>query len=801
MADDITSVINSVFSDGPSSEPDQPPKPRVRAEVGPAIQAAVDDLRAETVEIRSLVSVTAQSKTKVIFRSTSTGALATAFVNGTTHDGHVAVTGERFFMDGRSDAKENGLYLVPAAGAPVRTTDADAGAEIYRAEFFVDSGTVAAGQIYRNSNATVPTIGVDNLTFIPWAEYDQAALNSKQDAAANLDDWSDTAVTELYDRPAMDEGEYLAIQDDDGVGARFGTGGIFLAGDNESIEVASGWKVGRGDGNGDIIIIDPDTGIAAILGQPNPDPTTDTNTDAAVVGNLFSDERNEYVEGRALAEALRLNSQDMSGFARRAVDAAAAKVLRIGTGQSFMKGSGQAHLMFTTSRLALLAFTGLPAQTVGPDSRCVNVGATYVPFNGGDLTLTDLSEHFIYPTGTDDIYTETEALTGDYAVNASGGTPEAAREIVSWVLRNRWSMRADTTTQSWKTVNMNHAKTDGSIAEVGEGDGLSRMYSLIDVFVSATTGTRLCDLIHMAHGQADEAAGTATYKTDVETFYENIWTNLQLDLSQTDPPAMVMHQVGGPKYGTSAMVCANAQVDTMLDLTGTSANIFLAGADYETPSFYFYDNGEFTGFPSDSIWDNNGHPTLAGNVLLGVRAGVAAHYIQDRQEPYWIPFPYEAYYEGTDFLISVPSKFMPIRVTDMVCGVETVLLDNLGITFESGGGAENPVLWARVVPGYNTLIEGRCVDAIASYTTTKFGKRTGALTQSGFTNIRDSFNLSIPFDLPFDKAQTYFPLEGRDDPALNGLGRFLEDIPGWVGKPDLGNPCARRTITAQPFPS
>lgn len=548
------------------------------------------------------------------------------------------------------------------------------------------------------------------------------------------------------------------------------------------------------DGNGELFIRDTETGLGMQIGATDP-------IDVPVVDeNFFTSTQYEYAEERALAEALRLNEQDMGIFARRDPAAALAKVLRIGTGQSFMAGSGQAHIMFSPTRISNLGLTNLPAFSVGPDSRCVDPGPVYTTFGGGSLTLTALAEHFIYPTGTDNIYSEAEALAGDYAYNARGGTPEVVREIVSWILRNRWNLRTDTATQLWQTVSMNHAKTDGSIAEVGSGDGLLRMYSLIDVFVSATTGTRLCDLIHMVHGQADENSATATYKTDVETFYDNIWTDLQADLSQTDPPAMIQHQVGGPRYGRNAAVVANAQVDMMLDLTGTSANIFLIGADYETPSFYFFEQAQYTGFPNSSIWNNNAHPTLAGNILLGIRAGIAAHYIQDRAEPYWIPFPFECFFEGNKFLLSIPSKFPPLQIGEMVCGVETVLLTNLGITFENGGGIENPVEVARIVPGYKTLIEGRCTNDISGFTTMKAGKRTTDLTQTGFTNIRDSFDLSLPFELPFDKAQTYFPLETRDDPTLNGIGRWLEDIPGWVGKPNLGNPCARRTITATPIP-
>ncbi|HTO33878.1 MAG TPA: hypothetical protein VL202_22295, partial [Pararhizobium sp.] len=150
------------------------------------------------------------------------------------------------------------------------------------------------------------------LTKFSWANIKETLdIDSKQDASANLDDWSDISANELFARPSVEEGAYLALLDDDGVGERFGTGGVFLADDGESIEVAAGWKIGRGDGDGDIIVFDPDTGIAAVLGKPNPDPIVDAGTGGTVAGNLFSDERNEYVEGRALAEALRLNSQDM----------------------------------------------------------------------------------------------------------------------------------------------------------------------------------------------------------------------------------------------------------------------------------------------------------------------------------------------------------------------------------------------------------------------------------------------------------------------------------------------------------
>lgn len=210
------------------------------------------------------------------------------------------------------------------------------------------------------------------------------------------------------------------------------------------------------------------------------------------------------------------------------------------------------------------------------------------------------------------------------------------------------------------------------------------------------------------------------------------------------------------------------------------------------------------GWPTAFI--NNGHPTLAGNVLMGIRYAVGLHFLQDRQENYWIPFADRCLYEEQNFLLVIPNKFPPLRVTPMVCGNELQLLDNLGITFENADGGVAQVEFARVVPGYKYLIEGRCVSQIADFPICKLGKRFGPLTISGFTNVRDSFDPALLIEtpllrIPFDAAQTVMAESHADDPKTNGLGRYLEYItPGWVGKPDLGNPCARGTVTAEAFP-
>lgn len=551
----------------------------------------------------------------------------------------------------------------------------------------------------------------------------------------------------------------------------------------------------------EIIVSDAETGLGAVYGSGS----GDISDGGASAGALWTDAQYAYVQGRAETEALRIGTQDVSGYQKLV----AGCNLMIGTGQSFMAGSDNARLFLSASRIALLAATtwpgvdDRPVYSVGPDTRCVDSGAVYVPYNSGSLTFTQARENFTLGTGIDTIVSSGDVLIGDYPSNSRGGTPEIVRDVLAWVLRNRWNLRADTdVTAGEDAIPMNHAKTDGTVIEVTTGDGLARFYSLIEVFNDAVTNNRgggearRCALVDINHGEADmQVSPASAYQSAWELARTNIIAKLTSEISQSSPPMFLMQQAGGPRYGGLDMYSSNAMVDMMLDITGTSAGFHLVGCKYEVPNFYFVD--ESTGHPNFG----DGHPTLAGNVLMGIRSAVGFHYIHDREENYWVPFPYECYFTGNRFVIAIPCKFPPLREVGMVCGTEVEMLASLGITFETTGGSANPVSYARTVPGYGMLIEGECDDDITGFEVMKTGKRTGTLSQSGFTNIRDSFYLDLPFALPFDQQQTIYATEYHDDPIVNELGRYLEAIPGWVGKPDLGNPVACRTITAQPMPS
>lgn len=94
----------------------------------------------------------------VVVASTANGTLATAFANGQVMDGVTLVTNMRILLKDQTDATENGIYLV-TVGAPTRTTDADAGSDIFLASVFVHLGTVNANTVWANSNYTEVTLG------------------------------------------------------------------------------------------------------------------------------------------------------------------------------------------------------------------------------------------------------------------------------------------------------------------------------------------------------------------------------------------------------------------------------------------------------------------------------------------------------------------------------------------------------------------------------------------------------------------------------------------------------------------
>jgi hypothetical protein len=107
-------------------------------------------------------------KDSVRAATTTNGTLATAFANGQTIDGVALVTGDRILLKSQTTQSENGIYVVQASGAPVRSTDANTGSALKQATVFVEEGTTLHDTSWTCTNDGTITLGSSNLTFSQW---------------------------------------------------------------------------------------------------------------------------------------------------------------------------------------------------------------------------------------------------------------------------------------------------------------------------------------------------------------------------------------------------------------------------------------------------------------------------------------------------------------------------------------------------------------------------------------------------------------------------------------------------------
>lgn len=107
-----------------------------------------------------------QWKYPVRFKTTANVNLAGGgLANGTVHDGVTAVTGDRALVGTQTAGAENGIYIVPASGAPTRASDADSGSELVNAAVLVSEGTANADKLFVCTTNAPITVGTTALTF------------------------------------------------------------------------------------------------------------------------------------------------------------------------------------------------------------------------------------------------------------------------------------------------------------------------------------------------------------------------------------------------------------------------------------------------------------------------------------------------------------------------------------------------------------------------------------------------------------------------------------------------------------
>lgn len=101
-------------------------------------------------------------------RSVRAATTANITLSGTqTVDTIALVAGDRVLVKDQAAPAQNGIYVVVAAGAWTRATDANLSVYISGAQVVVDTGAVNGGHTFRTSFKSIDTLGT---TAMPWAE-------------------------------------------------------------------------------------------------------------------------------------------------------------------------------------------------------------------------------------------------------------------------------------------------------------------------------------------------------------------------------------------------------------------------------------------------------------------------------------------------------------------------------------------------------------------------------------------------------------------------------------------------------
>lgn len=97
--------------------------------------------------------------------TTAPGTLATSFEDGDSIDGYTLVTGDRLLIKDQIASEENGIYIVQASGAPVRSSDFNAPSEIPGSYTVAQFGTANAGTLYVCTSSPA-VIDTDPILFV-----------------------------------------------------------------------------------------------------------------------------------------------------------------------------------------------------------------------------------------------------------------------------------------------------------------------------------------------------------------------------------------------------------------------------------------------------------------------------------------------------------------------------------------------------------------------------------------------------------------------------------------------------------
>jgi hypothetical protein len=143
------------------------------------VQAAIVEALTDARTYADSVAAGLQWKASVRVAATGNVAIATALENGDTLDGVVLATGDRVLLPFQSTGSQNGIYVVPAAGAASRAADANTSAEVTSGmAVFVEEGATYADTGWVLTTNDPITLDTTALTFTQFTSLGQVTAGA-----------------------------------------------------------------------------------------------------------------------------------------------------------------------------------------------------------------------------------------------------------------------------------------------------------------------------------------------------------------------------------------------------------------------------------------------------------------------------------------------------------------------------------------------------------------------------------------------------------------------------------------------
>jgi len=476
---------------------------------------------------KAYVDATAQglaTKDSVRVATTGPGTLSSSFANGQTVDGIVLVTGDRILIKNQTSQAENGIYVVQAAGTPVRAVDMDIWAEVPGAYCFVSGGTLNHDTGWVCTSQPGGTINVNPITFTQF--FGAGAYTAGVGLTLNGTEFSLTspvattlggtglttvggANTVLGVNAAGTAYQAKTIAAGTGVSVTHSTGTITLANTGVTSVAGTAGRVTVSGSTGDVTISLPnDVSVASV-----------TATGLTPNGALFAS-----AGGLVSSTTAMTNGQLLIGNTGTTPSVA---TLATGTGISVTNGAGTITLA-NTGVTSLTAGTGISLSGATGAITVTNTGVTSVNASGGTTGLS-FSGGPVTTTGT--------LTLGGTLAPSNGGTGLTALGVANSVL----GVNAAASSAEYKTVeagtgiSVTHSAGQITVANTGVTSVGLAAPSIFTVAGTPVTTTGTLTLSLATQTANTVFAGPTSGGSAAPTFRSLVYNDLPIALYKENP--------------------------------------------------------------------------------------------------------------------------------------------------------------------------------------------------------------------------------------------------------------------------